>query len=121
VAKVTLYHNPRCSKSRQALALLEAEGVDLEIVNYLDASLDEDTLRVLIASSDSAPREFVRTGDRAFEEAGLSLDADADVDTVAVLLAAHPEVMQRPVVSCAGKTRIGRPPERVLEIVRARA
>lgn len=113
----TLYHNPRCSKSRKALELLEENGAEFEIVEYLSAGLTADVISGVIAASDSPPSAFVRTGDDAFKALGVTLSEDADVSEVAALLAANPAVMQRPVLVAGDSARIGRPPERILELL----
>jgi len=117
VSKLTLFHNPRCSKSRRALELLREHGADFEVVEYLERPPTRQAIESLIEASDSPAADFVRRGDAAFKEAGLSLSADADVAEVALLLAAHPRVLQRPIVAGGGKAVIGRPPERVLELL----
>jgi arsenate reductase len=99
------------------LALLEQAAVKLTIVEYLNTPPGLDALREMILASDSKPVDFVRVDDAAFKDAGLSLLPAADADTVAALLVEHPRLMQRPVVVADGKVRIGRPPERVLEVV----
>ncbi len=115
--EVTIYHNPRCSKSRQTLALLRDNGVEPTVVEYIKAPLDESALRSLVAMLGGSVRDLIRTGEAEYRELGLK---DPDLDDSALLgaVAAHPRLMQRPVVVAGGKTRIGRPPESVLEIVR---
>jgi len=112
-----LYHNPRCSKSREALALLREAGVDVEIVEYLKTPPSRDALLGLISASKSKPREFVRTGDAGFKEAGLKLSDDASAEEVARLLAKHPELLQRPIAVAGKKVVIGRPPEKIRELI----
>ncbi len=113
---VTLFHNPRCSKSRKALELLAEREVEVEIVEYLKNPPSRSDLVALIGQSDSAPAEFVRAGDSAFTDAGLSLPEPPTAGAVAALLAEHPAVLQRPIAVSAGIAVIGRPPERVLEV-----
>ena len=115
--KVTLFHNPRCSKSRKALELLSGREVDLEVVECLSSAPSRETIAGLIESSDSAPAEFVRSGDAAFKDAGLEMPEWPTPEAVAALLAEHPAVLQRPIAVSGGVAVIGRPPERVLELL----
>jgi arsenate reductase len=112
-----LYHNPRCSKSRQALEMLREAGADFEVVEYLVTPPDRDALVRMIEIADAAPSEFVRTGDAAFREIGLTLADDASVDEIVDLLAKHPALMQRPVLVAGEKAVIGRPPEKIRELI----
>ena len=117
MSDVEIFHNPSCSKSRGALQILEEQGVDANIVRYLDTPPDRATLeRILDAISDE-PIALVRTGDAKFKDAGLT---KADVQTreqVIDALLKHPEVMERPVVFVGKKAVIARPSEKVLEIL----
>ena len=115
--KLRLWYNPKCSKSRKALELLSERGVDVEIVNYLESAPSVSDLIPLIESSDSDPHEFVRSTDAAFTAAGLSLPDPATAENVAALLAGNPAVLQRPIADAGGRSVIGRPPERVLELL----
>jgi len=117
MSKPILYHNPQCSKSRKTLELLRERGLDLLVVEYLTTPPSRDTLVALLESADSDVAEFVRRGDAAFAEARLSLSANPSVDEVADLLVSHPRLMQRPILQANGRVAIGRPPERVLDIL----
>jgi arsenate reductase len=111
---VTIYHNPRCSKSRATLALLQDRGASPRIVEYLNAPPSADELKRILAMLGMKPRELMR-GKEA-KEAGLAdptLSDDALIDG----MVANPIVIERPIVVSGGKARIGRPPESVLEIV----
>lgn len=111
--KAKIYHNPRCSKSRATLALLTERGVDFEIVDYLAAPLKKPQLRELKRKLGGDTLAMVRTDEPEFRaHAGRALDDDEVFD----LLAAEPRLLQRPIVELGGKARIGRPPERVLEL-----
>ena len=102
------YHNPRCSKSRQALALLEERGVEMEIVRYLEVGVVREDL-VLLASLEGIVRK---------KEAGAeAMAALHSVDDIAALLEANPKVLERPVLVADGQAVIGRPPEDVLKLV----
>lgn len=117
MSKAKLFHNPRCSKSRRAPQLLGEHGADFEVVEYIKTPPDRATLLALIEASDSPAGEFVRSGDAGFKEAGLHLSASADAREVATLLADHPRLLQRPIFVAGAKAVIGRPPERVLELL----
>lgn len=117
MSDVEIFHNPSCSKSRGALAILEEKGVDPEIVRYLDTPPDRATLERILDAIEDEPIALVRTGDQKFKDAGLTKD---DVQTraqVIDVLLAHPEVMERPVVFVGKKAVIARPSEKVLEIL----
>jgi arsenate reductase len=111
-----LFHNPRCSKSRGALELLREHGVTPEIVSYLEQPPSVDELRALLRLLGAGPRALLRTGEP--EYAGLGL-ADASLDDEALLAAmhAHPRLIERPIFVHGGRAVIGRPPERVLELL----
>jgi arsenate reductase len=115
MAEATIYHNPRCTKSRQAMQVIDELGVDTEVVRYLDTPPDEATLRSILGALDTAPAELVRR--ERWAELGVT-DADvATVDGVVAVLLAHPELMQRPVVVKGDRAVIGRPTERVSELL----
>jgi arsenate reductase len=113
---VTLYHNPRCSKSRATLALLEERDIDFSVVEYLQQPLTADELKALAAKLDVSIRDFMRSGEAAFKELKLADPSLSDDDLLAAM-AQHPILMQRPILVNGDKARIGRPPENVLEIV----
>jgi arsenate reductase (glutaredoxin) len=115
MAEATIYHNPRCTKSRQALQVVEDLGVDVEVVRYLDAPPDEATLRSIIAKLDDPPADLVRK--ERWSELGVSGADVATVDGVIGVLLAHPELMQRPIVVRGDRAVIGRPTERVSELL----
>lgn len=112
--KAKIYHNPRCSKSRATLALLEERGVGIEIVDYLASPPSRDVLRGLLRKLRAPALTMVRTDEPEFLPfKGRELDDDQILD----LLAAHPRLLQRPIVEVGSKARIGRPPEQVLELL----
>lgn len=110
--EITIFHNPRCSKSRQALALLEERDATCAVVEYLRTPPDRVTLEAIVAGLDGPPAELVRTGDPAFAALEPAPDLSAPTAVVELLLA-HPELLQRPVVVRGGRAVIGRPTERV--------
>lgn len=108
-----LLHNPRCSKSRAALDAIWSAGQDVQVVSYLTEPLDEAQLRELLGKLDDPPAALVRR-DALYAELGLSEADIADADRVAALLAAHPRLMERPVLVRGDRAVIGRPTERVV-------
>ena len=113
--KARIYHNPRCSKSRATLALLQDRGLDVDIVEYLKQPPSAAEIRELLAKLGLEAAAIVRSGEPAFKESGLTLKSPAS-DLIA-LLAREPIVLERPIVVLGAAARIGRPPERVLELI----
>ena len=115
MTRVTLWHNPRCSKSRAALALLEEAGHDVTIRRYLE---DTPDAKEISATRDAIGSDFLsmmRRGEKVFKESGLTKDS-SDEDMLAAMVA-HPILIERPIAFAGGKAAIGRPPEQVLDIV----
>ena len=115
MARIVLYHNPACSKSRSAKEILEARNVDFDIVEYLKAPLGEADLRRILELVDDPPAELVRK-DGNFRELGLSADDYTSGDAVVGLLVEHPKLMQRPVVVRGERAVIARPSEKVEDL-----
>ncbi|MGY1424638.1 arsenate reductase (glutaredoxin) [Lysobacter sp. A289] len=111
-----IYHNPRCSKSRGALELLRERGIEPEVITYLDTPPSASELRELLAMLAVPARELLRTGETEYTELGL---ADPDKTDAALIdaMASHPRLIERPVFVHAGRAVIGRPPEKVLELL----
>ena len=109
-----IYHNPRCSKSRATLALLEENGIEAEVVEYLKEPPDAPTLASLLNKLGCDAADIVRFNEAEFAATGLSRDADARQLLDAV--AQYPKLLQRPIVEHGNNARIGRPPEAVLEL-----
>ncbi|WP_018140656.1 MULTISPECIES: arsenate reductase (glutaredoxin) [unclassified Thioalkalivibrio] len=112
----TLYHNPRCSKSRATLELLRAQGVEPEIVEYLKTPPDAATLRAIVDKLGISPRDLLRTGEAEYRELGLK-DAELDDEALIQTMVQHPKLIERPILVRGDRARIGRPPEQVLEIL----
>lgn len=112
---VTLWHNPRCSKSRQTLALLEENGVTPVVRKYLEDAPTEAEIRAALAALGLKPIAAMRTKEAEFKDQGLTRDSDDD--TLIAAMAATPKLIERPIVFKSGKARLGRPPEQVLEIL----
>jgi arsenate reductase len=113
--RAKIYHNPRCSKSRATLALLEQHGIDLDIVQYLETPPTRRILETLLRKLGLKPRDLIRSNEPEFRESGLTLDASDD--ELLDLMVAVPKLIERPIVEVGNRARIGRPPERVLEIL----
>lgn len=111
-----LYHNPRCSKSRAALAILQERGVDFEEVRYLETPPNESELRKLLDKLGMVPLELMRRSEGVFKELGLG-DADVSDEERVRAMATNPILIERPVFVVSDKAVVGRPPERVLELL----
>ena len=114
--KPTMYHNPRCSKSRATLQLLQDNGVEPEIIEYLKTPPDQDTLKGVIGMLGIGPRDLMRKGEGVYKEAGLDDSSLSDDELIAGMVA-NPILIERPIVVSNGKAAIGRPPEKVLEVI----
>jgi arsenate reductase len=112
--RLTIWHNPRCSKSRQALALLEEAGVDVNIRLYLTDPLSADEISGVLSQLGCAPREMMRTGEPVYKELGL---AQADDAALLAAMVNHPILVERPIILSGTRAVIGRPPERVHEMM----
>jgi arsenate reductase len=113
---IVIYHNPRCSKSRQTLELLNEHGVDAEVIEYLKTPPDAETLGRILDLLGLQPRELMRTNEDEYRELGLD-DATLSREQLIVAMAEHPKLIQRPIVIRGNKAVLGRPPEDVLEIL----
>jgi arsenate reductase len=113
---VTFYHNPRCSKSRQALALLHEKGVEPEIVEYLKTPPDAATLRRLLGLLKLQPRDLMRRKEPEYKELGLD-NSDLSDDELISAMVTHPKLIERPIAVSGRKAALGRPPEDVLSIL----
>ncbi|AZE95208.1 Uncharacterized protein YfgD [Pseudomonas orientalis] len=113
---LTLYHNPRCSKSRGALELLQDRGLTPAVVRYLETPLNAAQLQALLAKLGLGARQLLRTGEDEYTSLNLA-DASLSEAQLIAAIAAHPKLMERPILETADKAIIGRPPENVLEIL----
>ena len=111
-----LYHNPRCSKSRAALALLTERGAEFEVVRYLETPPDEARLRKLLTKLSMTPLELMRRSERRFRELGLGRPDVSDPERIRAM-AENPILIERPIFIAGGRAIVGRPPERVLELL----
>jgi len=113
---LTIYHNPRCSKSRQTLELLRVNGHEPEVIEYLQTPPDAGTLESIIAMLGTEPAAVMRTGEKEYMAARNEVEAMNRTGQIE-WLAANIRVLQRPIVVNGNRARIGRPPEAVLEIL----
>ncbi|MCP1477411.1 arsenate reductase [Pseudomonas sp. EB276 TE3739] len=113
---LTLYHNPRCSKSRAALDLLEARGLQPTIVRYLETPLNAAQIKALLDKLGISARQLLRTGEEEYKTLNLA-DASLSEQQLIEAIAAHPKLMERPILEVGDKAVIGRPPENVLELL----
>ncbi len=116
MSRITLYHNPKCSKSRAARALLEEHGADFDTIEYLKTPPSRPDLERIVSLIDDAPEKLVRK-DKNWATLGLDADACTEADAVVSVLLDHPVQMERPVVLRDDRGLIARPPERVLELL----
>ena len=113
--KITLYHNPRCSKSRSAKALLEEYGVELSVIEYLKTPPGTEALKTLARQLQLPVREMLRTNETLYRE--LRLDQVSSDEDLFQAIAEHPILLQRPIAVAGNRAAIGRPPENVLELL----
>lgn len=113
---VRIYHNPRCSKSRQTLQLLEAQSITPEVVEYLKTPPDAETLDGLLDLLGLEPRELMRSKEKEYKESGAD-NPDLSRQELIDLMIRHPKLIERPIVVSNGKAAIGRPPEKVLDVL----
>ncbi|WP_312818326.1 arsenate reductase (glutaredoxin) [Pseudomonas sp.] len=113
---LTLYHNPRCSKSRGALELLEQRGLAPTIVRYLETPPDAATLKALLGKLGIAPRQLLRSGEDEYRSLDLANPALSDAQLIDAMVN-HPKLIERPILVAGDKAVIGRPPEKILEIL----
>lgn len=116
MSELTLYHNPRCSKSRGALELLEARGLAPTVVRYLETPPSAADLRTLLGKLGLTARQLLRSGEEEYQTLGLA-DAGLSEDQLIEAMVAHPRLIERPILVVGDKAVVGRPPEKVLEIL----
>ncbi|MBT3049142.1 MAG: arsenate reductase (glutaredoxin) [gamma proteobacterium symbiont of Ctena orbiculata] len=113
---IEIYHNPRCSKSRQTLQLLQDKGIEADVVEYLKTPPDKATLERILAMLGLEPRELMRKKEKEYKALQLD-DPQLSRDQLIEAMIANPKLIERPIVVQDGKAAIGRPPEKVLEIL----
>ena len=113
MSTITIYHNPRCSKSRTTLALLRENGYDPDVIEYLIDPPDVKTIKGLLKKLGMQPVELIRQK----EHRSLDLPPTNDPDELTTRMAAHPEIIQRPIVVKGNQARLGRPPQNLSELL----
>jgi len=116
MSQISLFHNPRCSKSRGALELLEERGIQAEIIRYLETPPSAAELKALLGKLGIGARQLLRTGEDEYKTLDLANPALSDEQLIAAM-ASHPKLIERPILIVGDKAVIGRPPEKVLEIL----
>lgn len=116
MSTITILHNPRCSKSRQTLSLLEKKGITPEIIKYLDTPPSFDELKTIIDKLGISPRDLLRKGEEEYKTLNLKNDSLSDDELIKAMVS-HPRLIERPIVIHGKQAKIGRPPESVLDII----
>ena len=113
---IIIYHNPRCSKSRQTLALIENQGIQPLVIPYLDNPPSAEKLQQLLNLLEMSARQLIRKGESLYETLNLGDEQLSEAELVSAMCA-HPILIERPIVECNNRACIGRPPESVLELL----
>ncbi|MFT5782015.1 MAG: arsenate reductase [Pseudomonas sp.] len=113
---LTLYHNPRCSKSREALALLEARGLTPHIIRYLDTPPSPAQLHALLSKLGIPARQLLRSGEDAYKALNLA-EQSLSAEQLIAAMCSQPKLIERPILIAGDRAIIGRPPERILELL----
>ncbi|MDX1565854.1 MAG: arsenate reductase (glutaredoxin) [Phycisphaeraceae bacterium] len=116
MAQITCYHNPRCSKSRQAMKLLQEAGCEPTVVQYLKNPPDGPTLRAILKKLGLKAAELLRRKEAVYRQLNLAEKLD-DEEALVEAMVAHPVLIERPIVVAGSRACIGRPPEKVMEIL----
>ena len=113
---LTIYHNPRCSKSRQTLALLTDRGIEPTIILYLENTPDQNELKGLLKKLGISARQLLRKGEEAYKQHGLA-NQDLSDEQIIQAMVESPKLIERPIVVSGDRAMLGRPPENVLEMI----
>ena len=116
MSKIIIYHNPRWGKSRNSVGILDQKKVDYKIINYINTPLNIKELKEISKKLELRPKEFIRKGEGKFKELGLSSIIEDD-EKIFNAMAKYPKLIERPIIVNQNKACIGRPPERILEII----
>ena len=111
-----IFHNPRCSKSRQALQILQDNNCDIEIINYLETDLNVSLIKDVLHKLSLKPRDILRTSEQDYKDNNLKEDNFSDDDLIDYMIK-HPKLIERPIVIKGHRAVLGRPPENVLELL----
>ena len=117
MSNFTIYHNPRCSKSRLTLELLKDKGIDPKVIFYLETPPSEKELVIILKKLNMEARELLRKGEAEFKEQNLSDTSKSEEDVIQAMVN-FPKLMERPIVIYGDRAIIGRPPENVLKIIK---
>ena len=115
MANITIWHNPRCGKSRDSFNLLEEKGIEADVVKYLDNPPTKEELKKVLRMLGITPRELMRTKETIYKE--LDLKNETDDEKLIEAMAANPKLIERPIVIKEGKAVIGRPREKVIKLI----
>jgi arsenate reductase len=115
MSKVVIYHNPRCSKSRATLAILEQQQADVSVIKYLENPPTESQIKTLLNELQATVRDILRTTEADYKQQGFADTSLSDTELISKL-SQFPKVMQRPIISYNGHAVVGRPPENVLSL-----
>ncbi len=113
---VTIYHNPRCSKSRQTLEIIRNKGIEPEIIEYLDTPPSANKMKKLLTMLDMEPEQIMRKSEAIYKELGLK-DSKLNKAELIKTLVENPKLIERPIVTNGDKAALGRPPQNVLDIL----
>lgn len=113
---ITIYHNPHCSKSRETLKIIEDQGIEPRVIEYLNSPPDQETLTQILQQLGIKPRDLLRTHEDEYKLAGLDNPSKSDDDVIKAMIK-YPRLIERPIVVSNGKAIIGRPPVKVLDIL----
>ena len=113
---VTIFHNPRCSKSRQTLQILVDKSLEPSVVEYLKTPPSVEEIQAILSLLDMSPRELMRKNESIYKEKDLDSETLSDIELITAMTT-DPILIERPIVLANGKARIGRPPESVLDIL----
>ena len=111
-----IFHNSRCSKSRQALRILQDNNCDIEVINYLEIDLDVSLIKDVLKKLSLKPRDILRTSEQDYKDNNLKEDDFSDDDLIDYMIK-HPKLIERPIVIKGHRAVLGRPPENVLELI----
>jgi len=116
MSTIQIWHNPRCSKSRNAIALLEEQGIEVEVVKYLENVPSKEEIQSVLKMLDIQPRALMRTKEEIYKE--LNLQDEMDADKLVDAMVANPKLIERPIVIKEGKAAIGRPIENIIDLLK---
>jgi|TARA_Y100000385_G_scaffold39550_1_gene36753 arsenate reductase len=116
MSKYTIFHNPRCSKSRQTLQILKDNGCDIKVFLYLETTIDQSFLEGIIKKISLSPRDLLRKGEQEFKDNDLKNKNLSDLEIIEFMVK-YPKLIERPIVIKGDQAILGRPPENVLELI----